>query len=251
MTNHVPSGRDRYLIVEVHDIEPSRLAQVRAILNRLDQIGARPLTLLVIPAGLASSNPRGTELIDLLAREQASGSEVVLHGYNHSVAGSFHGRPWDVLRARLFAPGVAEFLSIDRDEARRRLEAGRRILADAGLTVSGFCAPGWLEATWLPALLAELGFRYDVGMSVLRDLTQGTRRWLPWVGEIGAGPMHEALISFGGTACLQLGARQPGLKVFMHTTEIHGSAKDRIFRILERELYKRRPITYGSLLGHS
>ncbi len=58
-------------------------------------------------------------------------------------------------------------------KAQPRLEAGRRIRADARLTVSGFCTPGWLKATSLPALFAELGFRYDVGMSVLHHLTQG------------------------------------------------------------------------------
>jgi predicted deacetylase len=249
MPAHASAPHARHLIVEVHDVTPARLAVVRSLVDRLDQIGARPLTLLVVPAGIAAGDAGSDELVALLLREQAAGSEIVLHGYTHRVAGGFRGRPLDVLRAALFAPGDAEFLSIDRAEARHRLEAGRRILAAAGLAVSGFCAPGWLEAPWLPAVLAELGFGYDAGMSVLRDLKRGTRLRLPWIGEVGAGPVQEALVGLGGRASRRVGARQPGLKLFMHTSPGGAAARDRVLNFLARELRVRRPTTYGSLLG--
>ncbi len=221
---------------------------MKTILQRLDEIGAKPRVLLVVPVGLSGADARARHLIDLMRAEQETGSEIVLHGFDHRVAGRLRGKAVDVLRARLFARDDAEFLAIDRDEARQRLVSGRSILAAAGLRVSGFCAPGWLEPPWLPALLAELGFQYDVGMSVIRDLRRGTRSRLPWSGEIGAGPVQETLVGIGGTAYRWLGARQPALKVFLHARESQSTPAERVLRILERELRARRPVTYRGLL---
>jgi predicted deacetylase len=224
---------------------------VRVILQRLDEIAARPRVLLVVPAGLGGADAQAHDLVDLLKAEQEIGSEIVLHGFDHRVSGSLRGRPADVMRARLFAPHDAEFLAIDQAEARRRLDSGRSILAGAGLPAAGFCAPGWLEPRWLPALLADLGFEYDIGMSVLRDLRRGTRIRLPWTGEIGAGPIQETLVGIGGTAYRWFGARRLALKVFLHASESWSSSRERILRILEGELRARRPITYRGLLGRT
>ncbi len=234
---------DTHVIVEVHDVSAARTAGVAAVLERLDRIGARPRVLLVVPAGLSESG----ELVRLLMAERAAGSEVVLHGFEHRASGRFAGRPLDVLRASLFSPDDAEFLSLDRDEARRRLLEGRALLARLGLDVEGFCAPGWLEPPWLPRLLRELDFRYDVGMSVLRDLRRGTRRRLPWVGEVGAGGAHGALVALGGAAARLVGGDAP-LKVFFHARR-EATIDGRILTILERELRHRRPVSYSTVLG--
>lgn len=235
---------DTRVIVEVHDVSASRAEGVAAILTGLDRIGARPRVLLVVPAGLSDSS----ELVRLLTEEVAGGSEIVMHGFDHRARGRFAGRPLDVLRARLFSPADAEFLALDRDEAKRRLLEGRAQLARLGLDVEGFCAPGWLEPPWLPRLLRELDFRYDVGMSVLRDLRRGTSRRLPWVGEVGAGRAHEALVALGGAAA-KLVAGQAPLKVFFHAR--HEATVDaRVLTILERELRRRRSVCYSTLLAH-
>lgn len=235
----------RYVVVEVHDVCASRLRSAKAILHQLDVVGARPRVLLVIPAEI--STPDG-ELVDLLRRELAAGSEIVLHGFDHQATGRFHGRPHDVLRARWFAPRDAEFLELDQREARRRLEEGRSRLAACGLSVPGFCAPGWLEPAWLPALLGELGFDYDIGMSVLRDLRRGASRRLPWVGEVGVGGVHGALVALGGSAS-RLGRVDAPLKVFFHARPEVASADRRVLTILERELHARRAVCYSSILA--
>jgi hypothetical protein len=88
-------------------------------------------------------------------------------------------------------------------------------------------------------------------MSVLRDLRRGTQSRLPWSGEIGAGRIQEMLIGLGGSAYRWFGARRLALKVFLHTGESWSGSRERILRILERELRARRPITYQDLLGRA
>jgi predicted deacetylase len=241
------------VVVSVHDVASPVTGDLRHLLAALDAIGARPRVLKVVPNADGKRDLRDDpELVHLLAAEVAGGSEVVLHGYTHRVAGPVRG-PWGArLRARLFAGASAEFLTVDGVQMRERLSAGRRILRDAGLEPRGFCAPAWLAPPELPEVLRQCGFYYYVGMTTLWDVGTGRCLRTPWLGYMGAGPLQERLVGLGGQMSLAMDSRARVVKVFLHPQAARQARTcDRILQVLARLLRDRRPVTYGALLAHA
>ncbi|MGH2409269.1 MAG: DUF2334 domain-containing protein [Chloroflexota bacterium] len=241
----------RKIVIAIHDVTPSLADDVRYLLDACDALGARPLTLKVIPNEDGRNDIREhPEFARLLAREAAAGSEIVLHGYTHRVAHPIRGLEPRQLRGRLFAPTAAEFLTLDRRQTRERLLAGRRILQDAGLDPRGFCAPGWLAAPHLQRQLRDCGFQYYVSMLAVQDVVDGRRRWTPWIGYMGAGPAQERLARLGGYAWAAVARTAPVLKVFLHPQGARESADcARILQRIPSLIADRRIVSYGSLVA--
>ncbi len=237
------------VVVSVHDVAPPYLQAVRELLHVLDGLGARPRVLKAVPQFRGRWPLAGCpELVDLLRAEVAAGSEVVLHGYTHTTAGPLGGSWPTRLRAWVFAPRDAEFLSVDPAGAEGRLRAATEHLAELGVRPVGFCAPGWLAAPWLPDLLRRLGFRYHVTMGCLHDLQAGRRLLLPWFGSVGAGGLHESAVHVAGSPGAWLATtRYPVVKAFFHPQRPQTWAAQLVR--LQRALRTRSPTTYRELLG--
>lgn len=228
----------RQLLVSVHDAAPAYLDELRWLLAELDAIGARPRSLLVIPCHRGQDDVRRhPKLVALLEEEVAKGSELVLHGYTHARAGRWRGDPLTVTRAALFAQDVAEFVSLEWQEQRARLLAGRELLADLGFETVGFCPPGWLHTPELPALLAELNFAYLVEMLFLVDVRDERRLATPWMGFMGTGWLHEELAQLGARLLGPWRVVAPRISVFFHPQGApRSSVCRRVLRQLAREL---------------
>lgn len=240
----------RRLVVSVHDVAPSTVQATRRLLAALDGVGARPRVLKVVPNERGRGDVRpGDDLAQLLRAERAAGSEVVLHGYTHQVAGRLRG-PWiERVRARLFVPTGAEFLSLDAGEMASRLERGRGALRGVGVEASGFCPPGWVATAEVLPVLRTLGFRYYVGMASVRDLRSGDRVATPWIGYVGAGGIQEVLVGLGNAAAAGASRWSPVIKVFLHPQGAPDApACRRVLRSLARLVDTRRPVTFGDLL---
>lgn len=179
--------------VSIHDVSPAWEREVDVALAMAHAAGVRP-ALLVVPdyhgrAPLAEYPAFAERLREL----QADGHEIYLHGYYH------RSRAWSERtqaepgsrslgrRARLrhaFAQKVvsaseAEFSDVSRDEAVARLDAGERVLANAGLDVRGFVAPAWSMPDWVLTLLGERGYRFTEDHLRIHD--PKTRRSRPSV----------------------------------------------------------------------
>jgi hypothetical protein len=241
----------RRIVIAIHDVTPSLAADVRYLLDACDAMGARPLTLKVIPNEDGRNDIREhPEFARLLARESAAGSEIVLHGYTHRAAHPIRGLGPRQVRGRLFARTAAEFLTLDCRQTRERLLAGRRILQDAGLDPRGFCAPGWLASPHLQHQLRDCGFQYYVSMLAVHDVIDGRRVWTPWIGYMGAGPVQERLARLGGDVWSTRGRTAPVLKVFLHPQEARKSVDcARILQRIPRLIATRRIVSYGSLVA--
>ena len=245
------------VVVAVHDIASPLTGEVCHLLAALDAIGARPRVLKVVPNADGTRDLRDDPaLVRVLAAEEAAGSELVLHGYTHRVAGPLHG-PWGTcLRARLFTGTAAEFLTLDATQMMERLSAGRQILQSVGVEPRGFCAPCWLAPPELPHLLRQCGFHYYVSMATLWDLGvlgggggRGGRGFL-FFGGAGDHPYLGGGV--GGGLLLAMATRVPVVKVFLHPQcAPDAQACRRILHVLARLLQERRPVTYGTLLAHA
>ncbi len=156
--------------VAIHDVSPAWAREVDDALDLAHEAGVRP-ALLVVPdfhgrARLADH----PAFVDRLRSLEADGHEIYLHGYYHRARG-FHepregGNAARPSRARYFfaqrvvSGGEAEFSDVSPVEAEERLDAGERMLRDAGLTIKGFVAPAWSMPPFVLALLAQRGYEY-------------------------------------------------------------------------------------------
>lgn len=241
--------RQSRVVVAVHDVEPRSIDEVRFLLHRLEVIGIHRRVLKVIPASLQAAD--GTEcrdLVNLLRDEVQRGGETLVHGLTHQTAGPLRGSLSAVIRARLFAPAAAEFLSIDEGEGERRLRAGRDLLNAADLPAHGFCAPAWLQPRWLDEACRRTGYAYVVSMARLHDLRSDRVRRMPWIGYLGASA-QEPLVHLGSAVLGVLGRHRPVLKVFLHPQGARQSAAcERVLRALARIVSRREVVTYRELL---
>jgi predicted deacetylase len=242
------------LVVAIHDVAPVSVDEVRWLLARLDGMGVRTRVLKAIPAPDGVELDPASAVAELLRAEQAAGSEIVAHGYTHHTAGPLRGSLLDTTRARLFARDDAEFLSVDRGEAARRLVRARQTLERAGLRIAGFCAPGWLAPAELDELAAQAGYAYVIGLVRLADLARRRTRTVPAFGYMGADRAQERLVGIGGDTAVSLHRwlrdQVPHLRAFLHPRGASTSADAartlaRIARIAEHE----RLGTYSDLLS--
>ena len=232
-------------MIAIHDVAPQYLDEIRFLTMALDAASARPRVLKIIPQHLLES----PELVSLLREEQAHGSELVLHGFSHQVTGALRG-PWPRrLRAAIFAPRDAEFLSLEPDEMLARLERGLEILKQAGLSVSGFSAPGWLAPPELRSALRRVGLRYDVTMTGVVDLANGRRVSTDWIGFMGSGPVQERLVGVANRINRRSAPLFRVVKIFLHPQSARRSAAcRRILDLIPTMMQGRTLTTYGQLL---
>lgn len=238
------------MVVSVHDVAPSSARDVRWLLDRLDEIGVAPRVLKAIPLeGGTDRLERDAALVDLLQRESAAGSEIVLHGFTHRASGRLRGSAASRLRARLSAGDSAEFLTLAPTQAAERVAAGRAVLDRIGLDAAGFCAPGWLSTPELDGVLAAAGFRYLLTFASLRDLRTGRARSIPALGYMGAGRAQEGLVGIERRLLLAGRRAFPVLRVFLHPSGARQAPACRAtLRALEALRRERRPVTYADLL---
>lgn len=205
----------RALAVALHDVEPATFERCALIRDWLADHGVDRVTLLVVPArDLHPFFQRRPDLADWLLDCRDRGDAVAQHG----LADGCQGRRG------------SEYESLDPDETRESVAAGRRMLELAGLSPSGFVAPGYV---YPPNLRRELA---------------GGRGW--WATQLrvrrGGGSALAPAIS---TAAVRAGARLPGrvLRLDLHPADFD---RHRRVRALERALARtgrRHALTFDDL----
>lgn len=169
---NAPPGRA--LAVSIHDVSPWTRPAVEAMLADLASAGLGVTSLLVVP----DHHHRGAvaddaAFLDWLRSLEAGGHEIVLHGFYHRRERRPGGGWWGRLITEHYTAGEGEFFDLARDEARRRLDAGRAMLARAGLDVPGFIAPAWLLGAEAEQAAREAGFAYTTRLGGVLDLRSG------------------------------------------------------------------------------
>ena len=155
------SMRDRLdgpkLAIALHDVEPASYRRCAAIREWLSDRGVDRVTLLVIPAPqLHPFTSRSPELAYWLLDRQDAGDAIAQHGLRHRQT-----RParFGTRIVRHWQGGIAaEYAGMSAEATAESVEAGRRVLVDAGVTPRGFVAPAYAYTGALRGVLAE---RFD------------------------------------------------------------------------------------------
>jgi hypothetical protein len=166
----------RALCIAIHDVAPATWPQCETLLDLLDDLGAPPATLLIVPG----YHHRGTVDRDLafvraIDRRVARGDEIALHGYYHVDDGPVPHSPYEWLQRRYLTASEGEFSALTQHEAERRLDAGLALFDRLGWRAAGFVAPAWLLGDGARVALARTPLRYTTTHAHLEWLSSGAR----------------------------------------------------------------------------
>ena len=164
----------RSACIALHDVAPATWPQCARMLAMLGEIGATPVTLLVVP----DFHGRGTienDMAFIAAIEQRirRGDEIALHGYTHRDDAPRPKNPWQWFRRRVLTASEGEFSALDRDEATRHIQSGLHMMSRLEWNVRGFVPPAWLASQGTLDALAETEVRYTSTHTALVDLRGG------------------------------------------------------------------------------
>ncbi|WP_317983966.1 polysaccharide deacetylase family protein [Nocardia colli] len=161
------------LVVSVHDVAPASAAETARWCADADGFGI-PVSLLVIPGPWRGASLAGQpDYASFLRERRDGGDEIMVHGWSHR-AGPEGGWPRRAL-GRAVARGAAEFAALDVDEAAAKLRAANAVMAESGLSTTGFTPPGWLASPAAERALRAAGFSHTTDHFGAKDLRTGRR----------------------------------------------------------------------------
>jgi uncharacterized protein len=156
----VPAAHDNghALSVTVHDVAPATQARCAALIAALERIAPLSFTLLVVPYW--HGQPSDTAFERWVHGRLQRGDELALHGLTHTDEGPQPTDWFERVRRHWYTDDEGEFAALDRAEATRRLETGRRWFAQRDWPLRGFVAPAWLlsRGTWHALLRQPFGY---------------------------------------------------------------------------------------------
>jgi predicted deacetylase len=168
------SAAQEWLVVSLHDIAPSNREVAEKTLSRLERLGVRVCSLLVVP-DYHRREPmlQDRAFISWLRDLESAGHEIVIHGY-------FHDRPRQVREGlrekfitRFYTRDEGEFFDLDYKEAFRRITSAREMFRTAGLTPRGFIAPAWLLNAEGERAARDAELEYTTRLRTVLDLRSG------------------------------------------------------------------------------
>ncbi len=214
-------------LISVHDVMPDTLADVRAIVDRLDGYGLAPVTLLVVP-GCAWN---GRDLAQL-RRWQRAGHELAGHGWSHRAAPArgFYPR----LHAALLSRTSGEHLSLTADEIGALLRRNHGWFIEQGLGAPEvYVPPAWALGRIGRTALAEQPFAHIETLRGVYDVERGRFQRLPLAGfEADTAVRSAALRLWNARAGKRHASEDTPLRVAIHPADL----RLRLGRDLERTL---------------
>lgn len=144
------------LLITIHDVTPALAPRVDALWRLCESRGVVP-GLLVVPDWHGDTSMESdADFVASLRARAAAGAEVFLHGERHDEAG-LPRTAADALRALGKTAGEGEFLTLDYQGARARIDRGVSRLRAMGLDPIGFVPPAWLARPATHAAARDAG----------------------------------------------------------------------------------------------
>lgn len=239
------------LCIAVHDVAPATWHACAPLLELIDDLGAPPATLLVVPdyhrRGTIDRDPAFVAAID---RRLARGDEVALHGYFHLDDGPPPRTPADWLRRRRLTAGEGEFSALDAEQSADRLRAGLRLFRSFGWNARGFIAPAWLLGDGAEHALAQSALGYTSTHAHLHVLGSGRRVRAPAISASTRSRWRRAASRRWLAAARALTEDAPLVRIALHPADAeHDDVLQAWRKLLGALLAERTPRTKSQALG--
>ena len=112
------------LIVSVHDFSPKYMGELKEIFGELTFQAIKRSILVVPNLQNKYSVQKFGDTVYLLCKEKDIGSEILLHGYNHTDAAIYR-----------------EFKNLSFESAIEKIKAGKTVMSELEIEVNGFVPP--------------------------------------------------------------------------------------------------------------
>ena len=159
----------------VHDAAPATWTEGAAMLRMLDELGARPLTILVVPHyHYQDPITKNVRFIAALEARLACGDELALHGFHHRDDEPAPRTLRGFVERRLLTRGEGEFAALNEPAAAWRIAHGVDAFRTLHWPLHGFVPPAWLLGKASRAAIERCGypFRYVSARGGLYRLPQ-------------------------------------------------------------------------------
>ena len=242
---------ERFLVVSIHDVSPLSWKATDSILQRLDRIGVRARSLLVIPNHHAKApiDKAAPEFLQWL-KNLSDRDEICLHGYEHRAAaipGGLSAR----LVATVYTHGEGEFYRISANQADALLQSGLDRFAQLGLAPAGFVAPAWLLSAEAGDAVRRKGFQYTTRLRSIDVLHPVERRLrAPTLCYSARSAWRRAVSRIWNRTLAHVERNSPILRAAIHPLDAEYSAllRDEL-GLIERAAKDRTVITYRDLVA--
>jgi uncharacterized protein len=234
----------RGLCVALHDVAPATWPQCAQLLAMLDEIGASPVTLLIVPDfhGLCCIE-HDAAFVESIEQRIRRGDEVALHGYIHRDDAASPRNPWQWFRRRILTANEGEFSALEYTDAKQRIRRGMALMSRLNWKMDGFVPPAWLASADTAKALAETTLRYTSTHTALVDL-RGRSISAPCITASSRSSLRRAVSRMWMRAIALATRNAPLLRVGLHPDDANHPAMMRAWRKLLVELLNdRRPIT--------
>ncbi|HVH01244.1 MAG TPA: DUF2334 domain-containing protein [Miltoncostaeaceae bacterium] len=224
----------RALVVSIHDVAPSTLAEAREWRALVAEAVPGPVSLLLVPRYRGRESWRAGPPLRWARERAGDGDEIVLHGWSHMRADGREG-------AELAGRAAGEVAAVIR--------VGRGELAARGLAPAGFIAPCYAHPAGAGRSCREAGLRWWAARAALA--WEGGRRALPSIG-VGASTAARRALSPAATRAAARGlARAPVVRLDLHPADLRHRRLARAGReVLELLLSQNRcPVTHAAVGG--
>lgn len=241
------------LCVAIHDVAPATWPQCTRLLALLDQLGAPPLTLLIVPDYHDRGRiDRARHFISAIEQRVGRGDELALHGYDHRDRAPPPRTPAAWFRRRVLTAREGEFSALSADEARSRIERGLEIFARRRWPVAGFVPPAWLASAGTREALREFPLRYTSTHTRLIDLRDGRALAAPCLTASPRSGLRRAISKRWLGVAENLTAHAPLLRIGLHPADAeHDDLLECWRALLQRLLRTRTALTKSQALQES
>lgn len=174
------TGTNLKLLISLHDATPFHQARLEKAEALFRDLGLTKVTYLFVPQYHGGHLSSGSSVfVDWCRASRPFQVQWHLHGYHHledphSKGGQGATRAGDKWKRRYLTAGEGEFLALDDEEMRAKIEAGREVFrACLQAEPQGFVAPAWLFNSAFPDVLKTQGIRYTEDHGRIYDLDSG------------------------------------------------------------------------------
>lgn len=235
------------LLVAIHDVTPAFADEARTLWQLCADRGAAPALFVVPQWHGAHPIEQDHDFLAWLRGRVDDGAELFVHGERHDEVGLRRSFA-DELRALGRTAQEGEFLTLDEDEARARIERGIARLRALGLTPVGFVAPAWLASPGTSRAAARAGLKFGEDHRSIILHERNARIAAPvvrWSARTAFRARASALVADARWLAQH---DTPVARIALHPADLHDRTTARsVRRTLDRWLATRRPFRYAEL----
>lgn len=225
-------------IVSIHDVMPNTLGRVLMLLEKMQHLENRYITLLIVP-GLEWSR----EHLDTLHRLEEEQYTFAGHGWKHKtnhISGFYHR-----LHSALISRNAAEHLSLSREEINRLMEDCYQWFKTNSFTPPDmYVPPAWAMGNISKEDLNSAPFRYFENTSGFMDSKSGKQLTLPLVGFEADNAIRRVSLAFWNGMNVILGSEKRPVRVSVHPYDAELMLQNSLGNTLKRVT---RAIDYHAL----